>query len=353
MEKINVGIIGATGMVGQRFIAFLENHPFFQIKMLAASKKSAGRKYADVCDWSLESSMPKNIADLVVLDCEIEKIKKNNVNIIFSALPGNLAGDIEVKCAEAGFIVCSNASAHRMEKDIPLVIGEVNPEHLEIIEMQKKKRGWNGAIITNPNCSVIQLALSLKPLDDAFGVEKIIVTTMQALSGAGKGGVASFDILDNIIPYIDGEEEKIETEVQKIMGVFSNKKIKNHKLKVSSSANRINVLDGHTECIFCKFKKQPKNIEEVKNIFRNFKGIPQKINLPSAPKNPIFLTENNFRPQPRYDRNRENGMAITVGRIRKDDVLEGIKYICVGHNAIRGAVGASVLNAELYLNLFK
>ncbi|MCK5177564.1 MAG: aspartate-semialdehyde dehydrogenase [Candidatus Aenigmarchaeota archaeon] len=353
MEKINVGIMGATGMVGQRFIAFLENHPFFEVKMLTASQRSAGQKYSDVCDWALDSPMPKRVTDLIVLNTQIDEIKKNDVKIIFSALPGELAEEIETKCAEAGFIVCSNASAHRMDKDVPLLIGEVNPEHLSMIEMQKKNRGWKGAIITNPNCSVIQLALSLKPLDDAFGIEKIIVTTMQALSGAGRGGVASFDILDNILPYIGEEEEKIETEAQKILGRFSNGKIIDHPLEVSSSANRVNVLDGHTECIFCKFKKQPKDIEEVKNIFRNFKGIPQKLNLHSAPKNPIFVIEDEFRPQPRYDRNRDNGMAVTVGRIRKDDVLGGIKYVCVGHNAIRGAVGTSVLNAELYMEIEK
>ncbi|RLG14360.1 MAG: aspartate-semialdehyde dehydrogenase [Candidatus Nanohalarchaeota archaeon] len=352
MEKINVGVLGATGMVGQRFIAFLENHPYFKITMLTASQRSAGRKYREVCDWALESPMPENVADLIVRNTEIEKIKKNDVNIIFSALPGDLAGEIEIKCAEEGFIVCSNASAHRMDADVPLVIGEVNPEHLKMIEIQKKNRGWNGAIITNPNCSVIQLALSLKPLDDVYGIEKIIVSTMQALSGAGRSGVSSFDILDNVIPYIGGEEKKIETEAQKILGTFSDGKIENHLMAVSSSANRVNVLDGHTECIFCKLKKQPQSIDEAKKVFKNFKALPQEIGLYSAPKNPIVIVEDNSRPQPRYDRGRQNGMAVTVGRIRFDNVLGGIKYACVGHNAIRGAVGASVLNAELYLERY-
>ncbi|OYT35217.1 MAG: aspartate-semialdehyde dehydrogenase [Candidatus Aenigmarchaeota archaeon ex4484_52] len=351
-DKIKIGILGATGMVGQRFISFLQNHPYFEIKMLAASKHSAGYKYKDVCNWALETPMPLDVKDQIIINTEIDEIIKKDVKIVFSALPGNLAGDIENKCAEDGIIVCSNASAHRMDKDVPLVIGEVNPEHLQLIQTQKKNKNRKGAIITNPNCSVIQLALSLKPLDDAYGVEKIIVSTMQALSGAGRGGVAAFDILDNVIPYIDGEEEKIEEESKKILGVFDKDKIINHKILVSASANRINVLDGHTECVFCQLKKQPKNIDEVKNIFKNYKSMPQELNLPSAPKNPIIVIDDGFRPQPRYDRMKENGMAISIGRIRQDNCLGGIKYVCVGHNAIRGAVGASVLNAELFVKKY-
>ena len=345
---IKVAILGATGMVGQRFIQLLANHEFFEITDLAASPRSAGKPYYKAAKWYLSSNIPENIKNKIVKEINPEKI---DAEIVFSALPSSIAKEIEPKFAEAGFVVASNASAYRMEEDIPLLIPEVNPEHLGLIEVQKENRGWDGCIITNPNCTTIMAVLSLKPIYDNFGLEKVIITSMQALSGAGYSGVPSMAIVDNVIPFINKEEEKVETEGLKILGKFDGEKIVPAEFKVSASCNRVAVIDGHTEAIFVKTSKGAEP-EEIKKAIETFEAMPQKLRLPTAPEKPIIVREEEDRPQPRLDRNTGRGMSISVGRIRKDAIFD-VKYIALGHNTIRGAAGASVLNAELLVKTKK
>jgi aspartate-semialdehyde dehydrogenase len=341
--KRKVAILGATGTVGQRFIQLLQNHPWFEIGVLAASERSADKKYREACNWILESEMPNDIGEMTVVNADVKSVEKaGNIDIVFSSLPANIANQVEEEFAKK-YPVFSKASAHRLKEDVPLIIPEVNPDHLTLVSIQKKKRGWNGFISTDPNCSTIQLAITLKPLM-VFGLKKVIVSTMQALSGAGYPGVASMDIIDNIVPYIPNEEEKIESETLKILGNFDGTKIRPINIKISASCNRVNVKDGHMECIFVELEKNP-SIEEVKEAFKNFRGVPQKLKLPSAPDNPIIVREEPNRPQPRFDRDACKGMSIVVGRIQRDPALT-IKYICLGHNTIRGAAGAALLSAE-------
>ncbi len=342
MDKIRVAVLGATGMVGQRFIEFLADHPYFEITSLAASERSAGKKYSEVAKWYLKGEIPENVKDMVVTEIDPEKIK---AEIVFSALPSSVAKEVEPKFAEAGFIVCSNASAYRMAEDVPLLIPEVNPEHIEMIEVQRKKRGWEGAIITNPNCSTIMATLALKPVYDAFGLNKVFITTMQALSGAGYSGVPGMAILDNLIPFIKGEEDKVESEPLKILGKFNGEVIEMAEFKISAQCNRVNVLDGHTECVSIEMEEKA-GIEDIKKVMNEFRGEPQKLNLPSAPEQPVIVREEPDRPQPRFDRDAGRGMSVTVGRLREDPILHA-KFVVLGHNTIRGAAGASVLNAEL------
>lgn len=339
---MEVAVLGATGMVGQRFIEKLVDHPFFELTDLAASAKSAGKRYAEVAKWYLSEEMPSEVRDIVVKEVDPRKIR---ADIVFSALPSAVAREVEPRFAEAGFIVASNASAYRMEEDVPLLIPEVNPEHLNLIEIQRERRKWEGAIITNPNCTTIMAVLSMKPIYDSFGIEKAMVTSMQALSGAGYSGVPSMAIVDNVIPYIKGEEEKVESEGLKILGKFNGSEIEPARLAISASCNRVAVLDGHTEAIFIKARREW-SISKVARAMREFKALPQKLGLPTAPKNPIIVRDEADRPQPRLDRLNQKGMAVTVGRIRECPILD-FKYISMGHNTIRGAAGASVLNAEL------
>jgi aspartate-semialdehyde dehydrogenase len=339
-----VALLGATGAVGQRFIQLLENHPWFEIEVLAASKHSANKKYREACRWRMETKIPKEISEMTVINTDLESVKRaGNVDFIFSALPGNIAGSIEEDFATE-FPVISKASAHRMDPDIPLLIPEVNPEHLDIIPYQQKKRGWNGFISTDPNCSTIQLAISLKALSQ-FGVNKVIVSTMQALSGAGYPGVSSLDIIDNIIPFISGEEEKMEKETKKILGTYSMKGIQPADMTISASCNRVNVKDGHLEVVYVDFEHET-GIEEVMTAFRDFIGEPQRLNLPTAPEKPIILVEKLDRPQPRLDRYEGKGMSVVIGRVRNDPIM-AIKFLCLGHNTIRGAAGAGILSGEL------
>ncbi|WNY28825.1 Aspartate-semialdehyde dehydrogenase 2 [Methanimicrococcus stummii] len=335
MAKIKVGILGATGNVGQRFIQALDNHPWFEISALAASERSAGKKYGEVADWKIGTEIPETVEDIEVVTIDPKKI---DADIVFSALPADLAMTVEPAFAKEGFVVASNASAFRMEEDIPLTIPEVNPDHLELIDVQKKNRNWDGCIITNPNCSTIMMAVTLKPLLQ-FGMESINVATMQAISGAGYNGIYAMSIYDNVVPYIGGEEEKIETETLKIFGEFDGGKIKNAPFKVSASCNRVPVIDGHTEAVWATLKDDPKP-ETVRDAFLKFD--PGLSHLPTEPKHPIIVRDEPDRPQPRLDRDMGNGMSVSVGRIR-----EGIRYVALGHNTIRGAAGASVLNAEL------
>ena len=342
--KREVAILGATGMVGQRFIELLQGHPWFEISVLAASQRSAGKKYKEACRWRMETRMPDEIGDITVVNTNLKEVQQaGNVDFIFSALPGSIAGPIEEEFA-VEYPVVSKASAHRMESDVPLIIPEVNPDHLQLIPVQKKKRGWNGFISTDPNCSTIQLAITLKALMK-FGVEKLIVSTMQALSGAGYPGVPSLDIIDNVVPYISGEEEKMESETRKILGTFYGEEVQPANITISASCHRVNVKDGHLEAVYVGLEQKP-TIEEVKEAFRNFIGEPQRLKLPTAPEKPIIVREEIDRPQPRFDRDAGKGMSVVVGRVREDPILT-VKYLCLGHNTIRGAAGAGILSAEL------
>ena len=342
--KREVAILGATGTVGQRFIELLQGHPWFEISVLAASERSAGKKYKEACKWRMETPMPEAVEDMTVVNTNLKEVKQaGNVDFVFSALPGSVAGPIEEEFA-IEYPVVSKASAHRMKSDVPLIIPEVNPDHLQLISVQKKNRGWNGFISTDPNCSTIQLAITLKALMK-FGVENVIVSTMQALSGAGYPGVPSLDIIDNVVPYISGEEEKMENETRKILGTFYGEEIQPANITISASCHRVNVKDGHLEAVYVGLEQKP-TIEEVKEAFRNFVGEPQRLKLPTAPERPIIVKEEIDRPQPRFDRDAGKGMSVVVGRVREDPIMT-VKYLCLGHNTIRGAAGAGVLSAEL------
>ena len=342
---VNVGVLGATGMVGQRFIQLLENHPDFDVTSLAASSRSAGKRYEDATTWYLAEEMPESVKDIVVTETSPEAMS-NDVDIVFSSLPTDFAAKVEKEFAK-DYVVASNASAHRMKKNIPLVIPEVNPEYLDMIEAQQKENNWDGFIVTNPNCSTIALTLSLKPIVDNFNIESIRVSTMQAVSGAGYNGVPSMAIVDNLVPYIGNEEEKMESETLHLLGDYDGSEVKPAQFKLSASCHRVPVIDGHTEAVFIDFDDDF-DIDDVKSKMASFKGLPQKLNLFSAPENPVIVKEEEDRPQPRMDRNAGNGMSVTVGRVRKDQVFDNsLKYVLVGHNTIRGAAGASVLNAEL------
>ncbi|MFQ5856614.1 MAG: aspartate-semialdehyde dehydrogenase [Anaerolineae bacterium] len=342
MNKIKVGVLGATGAVGQRFVQLLDGHPWFEISALAASETSAGNTYAEACTWRISADMPEAVRDVEVLPIE----PGFEADIVFSALPGGVAGSVEVTFAEAGHVVCSNASAHRMAPDVPLLIPEVNPQHLSLIPHQQRNRGWEkGYIVTNPNCTTIHLVLALQPLQLAFGLDHVVVATMQALSGAGYPGVPSWDIVDNVMPHTYGEEWKVENEPRKIMGQFDGDGILAADFVISAHCHRVATLDGHLEAVSVKFK-QPATVDEVIAAFREFRAEPQALDLPTAPRNPVVVRAEADRPQTRLDRMAERGMASVVGRIREDPVLD-IKFLVLGHNTIRGAAGASILNAEL------
>jgi len=339
-NRIPVAVLGATGSVGQRFIQLLANHPWFEVAELVASDRSTGKRYAEATEWRLDSDMPAGAADLVVKDYGEELSSP----VAFSALPGEVAGEIEQRLAKAGHAVLSNSSTHRMEPDVPLMIAEVNPESVAAIETQKANRGWAGYIVTNGNCSAIHLTLTLKPLHDAFGLDAVMVTTMQAVSGAGYPGVPSLDMIDNVVPFISTEEEKMAEEARKFLGTWD-RQIQPGDFVVSASCNRVPVRDGHTEAVSVRFRKQA-SVDDVREALASFRGKPQELELPSAPLRPIVVRSERNRPQPVLDRDCEKGMASVVGRVRECPIL-GIKYTLLGHNTIRGAAGASILNAEL------
>lgn len=337
---MKVGVIGATGIVGQRFVQLLQGHPVFELTEVVASERSAGKTLSEACRHKI-GPMPESVAAM-----EVKGIGEDlNCELVFSALPSSVAGRVEKELARRGLVVASNASSHRMDKDVPLIIPEVNPEHLQLIEVQKRKRKTDGFIVTNPNCTTIQLVLALKPLHDAFTLEKVNVVSMQALSGAGYPGVASMSIIDNILPYIGGEEEKIEDEPLKLLGTVQGDGVVDADIVVSASCNRVNVSDGHLECVSVKLKEKT-DVDSIKEVMRNFRALPQELKLPSAPEQPVVVMEEDDRPQPKLDRNIEKGMACVVGRVREDTVLD-FKFLVLGHNTIRGAAGASILNAEL------
>ena len=343
-RKLRVGILGATGMVGQRFIQLLENHPQFEITALAASDRSQGKTFEEACTWRLAGEMPAFVKSMVVaapqppLDCEL----------VFSSLPGDIARESEGDFAEAGFPVISNSSAYRMDADVPLLIPEVNHDHLGLLDVQRQKHGGrSGFIVTNPNCSTIMLALALAPLHEKFGVTSVVATTMQALSGAGYPGVPSLAISDNVLPFIDGEEEKIEQETLKILGKLQGTGIESAPMAVSAQCHRVNVSDGHMAAVRVKLEEAA-GLEDVKNALATFSALPQELQLHSAPQNPIIVREEPDRPQSRLDRDAGNGMSVTVGRIFPDSVLD-YRFVALSHNTIRGAAGAAILNAELLI----
>jgi aspartate-semialdehyde dehydrogenase len=339
-ERIQVGVLGATGMVGQEFVSFLEDHPWFELTFLAASDRSAGKRYHEATSWRLGGETPAYVRDIIVSD----SVPKGAPKLVFSAMDASVATEIEQAFAKAGHAIVSNSRNHRMDADVPLLVPEANADHLELLLTQQQIRGWTGGIVTNPNCSTIVLVMALAPLKQ-FGIKKVIVTTMQAISGAGYPGVASLDILGNVVPFIGGEEPKMESETQKILGSFTGTAIEPLDAKVSASCNRVPVVDGHTICVSVEFEKKPTEAAVIAAL-NGFRGVPQQKNLPSAPAQPvIYMTEEN-RPQPRRDVERENGMAVFVGRLRKCPVLD-YKFVALGHNTVRGAAGAAVLNAEL------
>ncbi len=339
---IKIAVLGSTGSVGQIFIQLLNGHPWFEVSVVAASERSTGLNYSEAVKWRLPTSIPEGVSNLEVVDIEPKAVRKvEDVDVVFSALPSYVAGKAEESFAEAGYVVLSNASSHRMDPDVPLLNPEVNCDHVSLIDEQRRRRKWDGLIVTNPNCSATVLTLSMKPIYDGFGIERMIVSTMQAISGAGYPGVASLDIVDNVIPFIDGEEEKMEIETQKIFGSPS----KPADFKISASCHRVPTLDGHMEAVFIETKREA-DPELVMRAMEKFVGEPQKLRLPTAPANPIVVKHSEDRPQTRLDRMEGGGMSVVVGRVRKDSVLKGVKYIVLGHNTIRGAAGCGVLNAE-------
>ena len=340
---IPVGLLGATGMVGQQFIRQLAGHPWFRLAWLAASDRSAGRTYGEATHWVQDRRMPEEVARLPVQpatpvgDCPA---------LVFSAMHASVAGPIERAFARAGHVVVSNARNHRMDADVPLIIPEVNPEHLALIARQRRERGWPGAIVANPNCSTITLALALAPLRD-FGVRRVVVSTLQAVSGAGYPGLAAVDVLGNAIPFIGGEEEKLATETLKVLGELraGEDGIEPHGAVVSAHCNRVATVDGHLLCASVELGANP-SPGEVRAAIAGFRGRPQELGLPTAPERPVQVVEGGDRPQPRRDAMAGRGMTVSVGRVRECPIL-GIRFAALGHNTIRGAAGASVLNAEL------
>jgi aspartate-semialdehyde dehydrogenase len=343
MRAIEVGVLGGTGMVGQHFIRFLQGHPWFKLTWLGASDRSAGKKLREATSWRLEGDMPLAAADIVVSDSKPATAPQ----LVFSAMDASVATEIEREFAQAGHIVVSNSRNHRMEADVPLLVPEVNPSHLSLIHSQQKNRGWRGVIVTNPNCSTVVLTMALAPLV-RFGIERVIAATMQAVSGAGYPGVSSMDILGNVIPFIGGEEEKMQQETQKILGGVADGKAAPLKARVSAQCHRVSVVDGHTVATSVEFSSKP-TIDEVRDALNGFRGVPQQRNLPSAPPQPVIYMDQQDRPQPRRDAGRENGMSVFVGRARECPVLD-LKFVACGHNTIRGAAGAAVLNAELMVS---
>lgn len=341
-KKYRVGILGATGTVGQRFIQLLEHHPQFEVTAVAASDRSLGKPYAEACVWRLPGDMPASVRALVVapphppLDCEL----------VFSSLPGGIARDCEGAFARAGYPVVSNSSAYRLDQHVPLLVPEINHEHLALLQQQEDEYGKDGGfIVTNPNCSTIMIALALAPLQACFGVDAVVATTMQALSGAGYPGVPSLDISDNVLPFIESEEEKIEQETVKILGQRREAGIEPAGMLVSAQCHRVNVTDGHLAAVRVKLSR-PVEIAELPAAFASFRSLPQELLLHSAPEWPILVRREENRPQPRLDRDAGAGMSITVGRIARDQVLD-FRFVALSHNTIRGAAGAAILNAEL------
>ncbi|MEM2210805.1 MAG: aspartate-semialdehyde dehydrogenase [Nitrososphaerales archaeon] len=346
MKSIDVAILGATGMVGQDYIHMLANHPYFRVKCLTGSE-SVGKRYGEAASWKGAYDIPSKYADLEVLPTDPRVI---DADLVFSPLPTDVAKTVEPLFAKAGFPLVSDASTHRMEKDVPLIIPEVNPDHIELIKIQKKNRSWDGFIVTTPNCTTVGLALVLKPLCDKYQINKVIVTTMQAVSGAGFPGVPSLLIIENVIPYIKDEEEKVRIETLKLLGKFDGEKIMNANLKIAVSCNRVPTLDGHLETVYIE-SSDKLDVDDVKETLRSFQGEPQRLKLPTAPTQPIIVREELDRPQPRLDRMAGSipGMSVVVGRVRRGIDEHSLQLTLLSHNTIRGAAGTAILAAELLL----
>lgn len=343
-KRIPVAVLGATGMVGQRFIELLQGHPWFELVGLAASEQHRRQPYGQVAHWRLGGEMPVGAAKLPVVPCDPAELP--DVKIVFSALPAEVASAIEAKFAQAGIAVFSNAKNYRMEPDVPLVVPEVNPEHIAVIPQQQRARNWRGFIVTNANCCATPLVMAFKPLQEAFGLRKALVTTMQAISGAGYPGIPSYDILDNVIPFIGGEEAKLESETQKMLGTWNEGEgFTNAPLVVSAHCNRVATREGHLECASVEFARSV-GYEEILEAWESFIGEPQRLKLPSAPERALLYRRENDRPQTLLDRDTGRGMTTTIGRLRPCPILH-YKFVLLGHNTIRGAAGGSILNAEL------
>jgi len=343
VKRIPVAVLGATGSVGQRFVQLLEHHPWFKLHEVVASERSAGRPYAEAAEWRLDTLLPADAASLAVkpLGAELQS------RLVFSGLDSSVAGEAEEDYANRGCVVVSNSKNHRMDPDVPLLIPELNADHIGVIERQQKRRGGRGYIVTNPNCSTVGLAMAIAPIERLYGIDTIHVTTMQAISGAGYAGVASYAILDNVIPNISGEEDKIETEPRKILGRLEDGTFVDAPFRISAQVNRVPTIDGHLMAISLALRNRNfANLDLLREAIDNFRGEPQHLRLPSAPDKPLHYVAGSDRPQPRLDRDREHGMSVSIGRLRPCPLLD-IRMVALVHNTIRGAAGAAILNAEL------
>jgi aspartate-semialdehyde dehydrogenase len=346
-SQIPVAVLGATGSVGQRFISLLDNHPWFKVVALAASDRSVGQKYSHAARWILDDPMPEYAREMVVVPATTDCI---DAKIVFSALHNEIAKDLEPLFAQAGFVVCSNASSYRRGEDVPLLLPEINADHIHLIKDQRKHRGWNGAILTNPNCTSTGLTIALKALDESFGVKKVFAVSLQALSGAGYPGISSLDIMDNVIPNVanGGEEDKVEWEPRKMLGKRNHGKIELAEIKFSAHVNRVAVIDGHTVCASVELSS-PADPEAAEEVLRGYRAPASASDLPSTPRPVIEIRKEADRPQPRLDRLTGKGMTTVVGRVRRDPILD-LKFVVLSHNTIRGAAGGSIYNAELLVN---
>ena len=340
--SVRVGILGATGAVGQRFVQLLEDHPTFEIAALTASPESADKRYQNAAKWRVDTPIPEDVASMRVRETSVEALEELDLDLLFSSLPSGVAAEVEPELCQAGYVVSSNSSNERLAEDVPLTIPEVNADHLDLIDVQREERGWDGALVKNPNCSTITMVPTLAALD-RFGLERVHVSTLQAVSGAGYDGVTSMEILDNVLPHIGGEEEKMETESRKLLGEVEDGELSLHDVEVAASCNRVPSLDGHLENVFAELSENP-SAAEIHERLESFDGI----DLESAPEQPIHVFEDPDRPQPRLDRMRGKGMQISAGGLR--ETPDGIQYNCLAHNTIRGAAGASILNGELLAN---
>ena len=347
-NKIPVAVLAGTGSVGQRMISLLDGHPWFEVVEVTASERSEGKRYQDACHWFLSTPMPDYVKDMVLLPTQASALSK--AKIVFSALPADIAKEVEPDFAKAGMFLSSNASAYRKDPLVPLLVPEINPSHLDLIDLQHSQYGWSGGIITNPNCTTTGFVVTMHAIDRAYHIKQAFVFSMQALSGAGYPGVSSLDIIDNVIPYIGGEEEKVEFEPKKILGTMEADGVKYHPMAISAHTNRVAVVDAHTICASIATEEKP-SVEELIETVRSFE-VPEAVkSLPSCPKHAIIYHDEANRPQPRLDRDLEHGMATNVGRIRKDNILD-YRFVCVSHNTIRGAAGGSILNGELIARKF-
>ncbi len=341
---MKVGILGATGAVGQKFIRLLQDHPWFEIAALGASERSSGRKYKEAANWIEDVNLPADIADMTVAKCEPGEF--DGVDFVFSGLDSSVAGEIEGAFARAGIPVISNAKNYRMDPTVPLLVPEVNPDHTGLIKTQNFTTDGSGWIVTNPNCVAVPLSLALKPIHDVFGIRNLIVTTMQAISGAGYPGVASLDILGNVVPFIPGEEPKIAPETQKLLGSLKDGAVEPQGYGVQATCTRVPALNGHMAAVTVELEKKPSSVAEVRKAVLDFKNPIADLNLPSAPKQVIKLHEDERYPQPRLHADQEGGMQLHMGRLRKAEVFD-LSFVCMAHNTIRGAAGGAILNAEL------